>query len=233
MPGPLLDRPEHILAADLDTMCRLVSMRRPDPFFVQVGANDGSYNDPFLRIAQRLNWRGILVEPQPDVFQRLEAHCSRFPGLTCVNAALDRTEGQRELFRVKAGAPFSSEVSGLASFDRKHLVKHDGQFPGIAEWIEGVEVRCETFDSLLGLVGETDFDVLQVDTEGFDAEVVAMAEVHRRRTSLVNYEHKHLKRTDWDRSVSALLDAGFKVNRSWQDTLAYRSESDGGPSADE
>lgn len=228
MPRPLLERPDRVLEADLESMCALVAMRRPEVFFVQVGANDGVHNDPFLALAIRLGWRGVLVEPQPDVFDRLTRRCASAAGLTCVNAALDRAEGTRELFRVKPDAPFPTEVSGLASFDRDHLIKHDRQFPGIADWIEGVTVACETFDSLLARTGESDFDVLQVDVEGFDAEVVAMADLGARRTCLVNFEHKHLSRADWDRSVAALLAAGFKVHRSWQDTLAYRAAPEGG-----
>lgn len=222
MPPSLLASPKGLLEVNLELVAVHLSTRLDQVFFVQVGANDGDYNDPFLVTAERLGWRGMLVEPQPDVFARLERRCADRPGLVCVNAALDKSKGTREFFRVRPDAPYSTDVSGLASFDRSHLLKHDRQFPGIADHIETIEVACETFDSLLEQSGELDFDVLQVDVEGFDAEVVAMAELGRRRTSLVNFEHKHLKRTAWDACVSSLLGEGFKVTRTWQDTLAYR-----------
>ena len=37
--------------------------------FVQIGANDGSYGDPLRPYVLRYPWHGILVEPQPDVFE--------------------------------------------------------------------------------------------------------------------------------------------------------------------
>src|SRR5271156_6703918 len=39
--------------------------------FVQVGANDGVFGDPLRSYITKYPWRGVLVEPQPDVFDRL------------------------------------------------------------------------------------------------------------------------------------------------------------------
>ena len=39
--------------------------------FIQVGANDGVYGDPLRSYVRRFGWKGILVEPQQDVFERL------------------------------------------------------------------------------------------------------------------------------------------------------------------
>ncbi|MCK7538606.1 MAG: hypothetical protein MZV63_50430 [Marinilabiliales bacterium] len=36
--------------------------------FLQVGANDGFINDPLHKFIKRDNWNGVLLEPQPDVF---------------------------------------------------------------------------------------------------------------------------------------------------------------------
>ena len=40
--------------------------------FVCIGANDGLKNDPIAGLAEKYGWRGIMVEPQPRNFARLE-----------------------------------------------------------------------------------------------------------------------------------------------------------------
>jgi FkbM family methyltransferase len=223
MPRALLSNKQHKLEVNLDLICtHLYAMTDRPIFFVQIGANDGVQKDPFLAVAQRLGWRGLLVEPQPDVFDRLKQNLQNMPSFTCLNAAVDRQDGSRTPYRVAPDAPFGDAASELGSFDRQHLIKHDSQFPGIAKHIEEIDVPCMTFDTMLSEVGEADFDVLQIDTEGFDAEVVDMACLSRHQTSVVNFEHKHLSRADWDRSVMQLIEAGFDVTRTWQDTIGYK-----------
>src|SRR6185312_16840621 len=38
--------------------------------FIQVGGNDGITWDPFHYFIVRDNWRGVIIEPQRDVFER-------------------------------------------------------------------------------------------------------------------------------------------------------------------
>ena len=48
----------------------------PDVFFVQVGANDGDLLDPLREEIGFRKWSGIMVEPVPYVFERLQ-RCRR------------------------------------------------------------------------------------------------------------------------------------------------------------
>ncbi len=45
----------------------------PRVTFVQIGANDGVWNDPIEPYLRGEKWRGVLVEPVPYVFARLKA----------------------------------------------------------------------------------------------------------------------------------------------------------------
>src|SRR5580698_10060540 len=45
--------------------------RQPDIFFLQIGAHDGLTKDPIAPLVRQHHWRGLLVEPQKQVFAQL------------------------------------------------------------------------------------------------------------------------------------------------------------------
>ena len=69
-------------------------------FFVQVGAMDGVANDPIHKFVIDKVWRGILIEPMPDMFARLQKNYEGCDGLTFVNCAVTDYEGQIEMTRI-------------------------------------------------------------------------------------------------------------------------------------
>ena len=90
--------------------------------FLQVGANDGFINDPLHLFIKRDDWNGVLLEPQPGVFNEYMSKLHRKrPGITALNAALDRVDGTRPIYKMA----ISSErwAHGLSSFSREVLEK--------------------------------------------------------------------------------------------------------------
>jgi hypothetical protein len=80
-------------------------------------------------------------------------------------------------------------------------------------------VDCATFEDLLHGVARV--DVLQVDVEGFDAEVIRLFDFDRWQPSIVQFEHKHLSRGDIDSSLEQLAGFGYRMHRG-PTVLAYR-----------
>lgn len=62
---------QRILAARLMTS-RRAAAGLSAPKFVQIGANDGTGDDPVQRHVFEDGWVGVLVEPLPDMFKRLQ-----------------------------------------------------------------------------------------------------------------------------------------------------------------
>ena len=57
--------------------------RIPDDFFfVQIGANDGINHDPLHEYVTKYNLSGLVVEPQPDVFELLRKNYESFKKVT-------------------------------------------------------------------------------------------------------------------------------------------------------
>jgi len=140
------------------------------PAFVQIGACDGISGDPVHDFIVQGHVRALLVEPIQESLLKLQRTYEGVPNVTVVHAAIGCHDGDVVLFRVKEGATSldSFWATQLASFNRAHLVRH-----GVKEHdIEEVKVPCLTLKTLLSKHGFETLDLLQIDTEGFDGEVV-------------------------------------------------------------
>ena len=220
-PMALLDQPGAQLILDVEFVIAHALLSRDQLTIVQVGANDGQTHDPINRLLRLKPCRGILLEPNPESFRRLQETYRDFPQHTLCNVAVSDRDKTATLYSLNRNAPGPDWVHGLSSFDREHLLKHDGIVPDIARYIDEFNVECVSFDTLFQRHPVEHVDVLQIDTEGFDAEVLRLFDLPRRRPTIVNFEHRHLSEADWNQSIQSLISLGYKVTVVRQDTLAY------------
>ena len=190
----------------------------PEPFLLQVGAYDGVEYDPVQHLIRRYRWRGLLVEPQPGAFARLVENYADQPQLRFEDAALAARDGSTTLY-MPAAVDGSPAASVLASFDEHTLRKHIGNNAPI----HTVEVPTLTVPSLLARHGVAQVNILQVDTEGFDYEVVRMVLAAGVEPALIRYEHLHLPTAKRLACADLLAGRGYRLHRDGIDTIAYRA----------
>jgi FkbM family methyltransferase len=165
----------------------------PGAFVVQIGAHDASQLDPIRRYIVEKGWRGLLVEPIPEVFERLKANYAGIEGLEFENAAIAPQDGTMPLHYL----PQTSEdglpkwYDALASFRKDVLLTHKRFIPDIEERIRTMDVPSLTFESLCAKHGVRDVDVIQIDTEGYDFEIVKLVDLERFRPALIQVEELH------------------------------------------
>ena len=174
---------------NLDGIRRLVeACRTPDFFFVNIGANDGVTNDPIHPFLDEYGWRGLAVEPDPDVFETLRANYQRYPHVVLERAAIVREPAP--LFRIGAGpfdrAPWMTQISAVSEARVREVVdllrRHEGLGPipdGIEHHIERIAVPCLTFQDLVARHAVDRIDYLNIDTEGSDLEVLDQVDLDR------------------------------------------------------
>lgn len=201
---------------------------------VQVGAFDGTTNDPISDALERFDCRAVLVEPQPRPFERLTALHRGNENVRLVNAAIDSRDGTRAMFTINPeGMP--EWVGQLASFDRTIVEAHQRFTPQLLR-INTTQVPTMTFDTLIADARLDRVDVLQIDAEGYDLELLKLFDVPRRSPHVVNWEHKHLSHADRDAAIDLMVDCGFRVAVSDDvvgDSVAYRLPSSYVPTVDE
>lgn len=201
----------------------------------QIGANDGKNNDPVYPFITKYQWKGVLVEPQTDVFENgLKPTYAGFKNVALENVALASVNGSLPFYRIA----FSKArwATGLSSFDRKSLEDHiqsgyverkalaEGtQLPhNKSEWIETVHVPTMTTESLLDKNAIQKFDFLCIDTEGFDYEILKLIPLKKYSPEVVLFESKNLSDADFINAQKLLKDAGYELFWEKGDTLGIK-----------
>ena len=88
--------------------------------FLQIGGNDGFVNDPIFRFVKRHAWKGIIVEPQKEVFtKKLSKTYRHEKNIVLENIAIAEKSGTKALY--KLGFTNSRWATGLATFNRSTL----------------------------------------------------------------------------------------------------------------
>ncbi len=182
---------------------------RTELIFIQIGAFDGITCDPIHHFVTKYRWRGILLEPQPEPYRKLLNNYAGYTNLLFKNAAVGHDAGKLTLYTVN-GEELPDWCGGLASFTRKTIEKHEQTIPSISELIHPIEVLTVTFNSILDELATEQVDLLQVDVEGFDADVIRMFPFDRVLPRLIHFERKHLNSSKLNDCLQFLLPFGYK-----------------------
>lgn len=172
--------------------------------FIQIGANDGVRNDPIRQHVFNLGWRGVFVEPIPEVFKLLVANYSAGIGLSFENAAICRADGPTPFYL----HPRHSDCSGLSI---KTRIQRKAR-------MQRIEVNGMTFSTLLRKHKVQKLDVLQIDTEGYDFDIIQMLDFTNIIPAIIRYEHTHIDRLACREYLAA---RGYQCFEEGRDTIAY------------
>ena len=207
----------------------------PDFFVVQIGANDGYVNDPLVKLIRKGKWKGVLLEPQKLVFdQYLTPLYGHYKDIHLVNAAVGTKSEKRDLFTIS----FSAErwATGLASFVKESLEtqisvgyvdkcikKYEATAPiNKADYISTQQVKCITFQDVIEQYQIKKIDLLQIDTEGFDFEVIKMFPFDKMKPKIISFESERLSSTDFNACKIFLIQLGYNVSDIGRDAVAVR-----------
>jgi FkbM family methyltransferase len=209
----------------LDLILSHYRQKKPQIFFLQIGAFDGVTYDAIFPLVEKYQLHGALVEPQPQYFSKLQSNYSRFDPsrFTFVNAAITEKDGEIPLYRVDPNASAPGYLQGSASFDKQVLL--NGPYVrGLASMIKVEMVRSLSIQSLYEAANISHVDLLQIDTEGYDAEILRLFDLKQRQPAIVRFEHVHLGPQVFRRCLDSMIDLGYKVALGKEDVLCYNPE---------
>lgn len=193
-----------------------------DPFIVQVGASDGTLNDPLYPTLLKFKLRALLVEPEPHSFAELQSKYSKLNNIIVDNNAISSVSGMLSLYRY-VSRENSHQIGKLqlTSSNRDLLIGH-----GVSqEEIEKVDVPCLTLRQLLSKYNLSQVDVLQVDVEGSDDQVVYSALELEKLPAIIHFEHVHIPFPRKDKLMQELFKRGYEFAHTGMDTLAFKGEN--------
>lgn len=182
--------------------------------FIHVGANDGGGGDPLSYLAVDRKWSGILVEPQPEVFDQLVKNYEKSPGTYFFENVAIAPRGKKDLVMYRAPACIAAERSyatrtNLSTSADPHVTARTA---GVAiDKLEQFHIPCVTLDDLVAKHQFNELDVLLVDAEGLDAEVLMTLDMNRVAPLVVQFETVHLTGSKLDQAVDYLQSHGYRV----------------------
>lgn len=222
-PIALLERPNAELCFDLEYISAHFMLTHPSDFFIQIGANDGISADPLYKFITRFGWEGILLEPQPQVYQQLAATHRDNTRLTLLNAAISEQDGWRTMYTVRRDDTAPETAHLYSSFRKEVLLRQTQWVPDVAQRIEEQQVRCISFATLLKETKGRNVDILLMDTEGYDLNILKMIDFLQLQPSIICYEHAHLSRAERGEAAELLLRQGYRLTSDNSDTVGYRA----------
>lgn len=188
----------------------LMHERGPALTFVQVGANDGVFADPLRPYVTTYPWRGILVEPQPDVFERLVHNYAPWAErLAFENAAISSEQSELVLYKAPASLMRDSVYASSVTASNPLVIAKQLKIP--PDKLERLVAPCLTLDALLTKHGFSALDILQIDAEGHDWSVLRTLDLARMCPAIIQFESGHLSRTDCDRAVGHLSRHDYEI----------------------
>lgn len=212
------------------------SKSKPGNFtVVQIGANDGITHDPIHKFIKRDEWKGVLLEPQPDVYHEfLTKIYAKNKGIHPLCAAIGEKDGTQPIYKV--GFSSMRWATGLASFSKEKIAQafEDGIVAsncrrfGIeiptdkSQWISHEDVQVIAPATLIQTYNLQHIDLLQIDAEGYDLEVIRIFDIPKTRPQAIIFENVGLNAADYAACLQLLEEQNYQLKKFGPNTLALQ-----------
>lgn len=187
--------------------------------FVQVGANDGISFDFLYDFVVRRISAGIVIEPVKEYFDELQSNYKEFENIVKVNKAVHPLKKSIFINKISSDVvkKYPDWVKGIASLDPNHHLKTGINSSDIVQ----EEVMA---DSLMNILNENlenkKIAYFQVDTEGFDFEVIKGLDFKIFRPLIIKYENVNLSIMDQNNLKRILKNQKYFLFDELGDTIA-------------
>jgi FkbM family methyltransferase len=206
----------------LDLLLTKVSAERSDFFFIQIGANNGLTDDPLRQFVTKYHRHGVLVEPQPQVFQQLLKNYEQAKQLAFENTAIADKDGTARLF-VADHRDETANLTVFASLKKDALIRglDNPKAAGVQVQVLEVEVPALSVQTLLAKHRITKIDLLLTDVQGYDLEVVEQFLACGVKPTIIHFEHCHTARPALDALYRKLVKHRYRFNELEIDAFCY------------
>jgi len=200
--------------------------------FFQIGTNDG--DDLFNKLVQKyIPECIILVEPNNDLINKIKKNYSNMNNVYIYNNAIYYTDDED----IQLYIPAKNGVMGTVA--ENGLIYSDSHFSLVPmnDWgnkndMAKITTKSITFDTICSNHGITNIDYLQIDTEGFDSEIIKMIDFSKYKINTIRFEKWPFKSvffTDHNKQLSHELgESGlFNAINKLKDNNYIINDSDG------
>ena len=166
-----------------------------------IGAHNGESSDLYSLLSNK-NIKVILIEPNPTIFKELKENYSNNKKAVLLNIAITNSKSELDFYIVNKDAYEPNKkiaFDTISSLDKTHLLKHLKNLNPINESIETIntiKIQGDTLENVMSNENIYQPTVLQVDTEGFDAEIIKQLDILGVKPEILYFEYCHLNDSD-------------------------------------
>ena len=190
---------------------------------IQIGSNDGQRFDNLNYFIKKYKPKAIFVEPIRSNFEDLKNNYVNHDNLNFVNAAISVNNEIQELFKVKQSKLhlYDEHVIGITSFDKKHLIKH-----GVSKnHIEIEKVESISIINLLKKHSINNFDLLFIDTEGYDSNIVLDFLMNSEIRPIIIFEYIHTNFESLNKTLELLKNKKYILFKIEENIICIPDEN--------
>lgn len=150
-----------------DKLARYIDFK--EGCFLEAGANDGLSQSNTYFLERIRGWRGILVEPVPELYARC---CQARPQAQTVQAALVAHDYPEAIVHLATAGLMTmvKPESGNTAFSERHIEK--GLQNEELDQSKGVEAPARTLDAIIEDSGVQTIDFMSLDLEGYEPQAL-------------------------------------------------------------
>jgi FkbM family methyltransferase len=152
--------------------------KKKDGFYLDIGANDG-ISGSNTYIFEQIGWKGVCIEPQPDVFKKLK----KYRKCDCYNVAISsKTEDSVNFFKAYYVANQLSGIDEGISESNRQWAKEFGK-------TEIIQVKTMTFDEIMtNYQNVKHIDFMSLDVEGYEVPILETIKFHQYSFGFITIE---------------------------------------------
>lgn len=177
--------------------------------FCDIGSNDGITFSNVRALAER-NWTGIMIEPDPEAFKRLEALYLEYRGLYTYNYAIGNYNGKKIL--QKSSSLLKTGDTGLVSTFHPSEME---RFKSVVQY-EPIEVHIYTWRTALNRWAIRKFDFISIDCEGSEMEILPDIDLIETKMICIEWNGIQSLKTEYEKYLE-----GFKLIYTSAENLIY------------
>jgi FkbM family methyltransferase len=151
--------------------------------FIDIGANDGKTFSNTRGLAER-GWKGVLVEPSPQAFEKLKSLYDGHKGFYLYPFAVTDHNGKKML--QESGSLCSASDIGLVSTFHDH---EKARFSKSVRYTP-VEVKAFRWKTFLNRLRIKEFDFVSMDCEGDELNILPEMDLSKVRAICIEWNGK-------------------------------------------
>lgn len=191
---------------------------------LDIGANDGKTLSNSLRLIE-LGWYGIMVEPSPKAFERLNKLHKDNNKVAVFNYAID--EDGESVLHESGGLSTNrfqrKDISLVSTLLDKEVKRWDRWTrKGKITW-EDIKVKTWSFKTLLENSPFKKFDYITIDTEGKDFDILKQMDLKELGCRLLCVEVVY--QGDREMYVDYLTPLGYTLCRKTKDNIFFKNDN--------